>query len=93
MGFHKVSGRWVPRQLTPELKERGVDACEELLRRYEIEGDAFLQRIETGDESWVHYFQPETKRASRVSPFNFTEAQKIPHTAFRWESDADALLG
>ena len=22
LGFHKVSARWVPRQLTPELKER-----------------------------------------------------------------------
>jgi hypothetical protein len=29
--FHKVSARWVPRQLTPELKQRRVDACEELL--------------------------------------------------------------
>lgn len=63
--FHKVSARWVPKQLTPELKQRRVDACGELLRRYEAEGDAFLARIVTGDESWVHYHQPETKRASK----------------------------
>jgi len=31
--FHKVSARWVPRQLTAELKERRVDACQELLKR------------------------------------------------------------
>ena len=31
LGFHKVPARWVPRQLTTELKERRVDACEELL--------------------------------------------------------------
>jgi histone-lysine N-methyltransferase SETMAR len=42
-----------------------VDACQELLRRYETEGDGFLQRIVTGDESWVHHFQPETKKASK----------------------------
>ena len=65
LGFRKVSARWVPRQLTPELKDRRVDACEEILQRYETEGDAFLQRVVTGDESWVHYFQPETKRASK----------------------------
>jgi len=29
--FHKVPARWVPRQLTAELKERRVDACQELL--------------------------------------------------------------
>ena len=36
--FHKVSARWVPRQLTAELKERRVDARQELLRRFEAEG-------------------------------------------------------
>ena len=63
--FHKVSARWVPRQLTPELRERRVDACEELLRRFEREGDGFLARIVTGDETWVHFHQLETKTASK----------------------------
>jgi histone-lysine N-methyltransferase SETMAR len=63
--FNKVSARWVPRQLTHELKERHVDACQERLRRYETEGDGFLQRIVTVNESWVHHFQPETKKASK----------------------------
>jgi len=63
--FHKVSARWVPRQLTPELRERLVDACEEILRRFEREGDGFLAKIVTGDETWVHFHQPETKRASK----------------------------
>jgi hypothetical protein len=49
--FRKASARWVPRHLTPELKERGVDDCEELLRRFEAEGDGFLARIVTGDET------------------------------------------
>ncbi|PNF33524.1 hypothetical protein B7P43_G17639 [Cryptotermes secundus] len=25
--FHKVSARWVPQQLTPELKDQRIDAC------------------------------------------------------------------
>jgi len=29
--FHKVSARWVPCQLTAELKKRCVDACQEFL--------------------------------------------------------------
>jgi hypothetical protein len=60
--FHKVSARWVPRQLTTQLKER-VDACQELLKRFEAVGDGHLGRIVTGDETWVHYHQPETKKA------------------------------
>jgi len=64
--FHKVSARWVPRQLTAELKERRVDACQEILKRFETEGDGFLGIIVTGDETWVHYHQPETKNASKA---------------------------
>jgi histone-lysine N-methyltransferase SETMAR len=41
--FHKVSARWVPRQLTANLKERRVDACQELLKHSESEGDGFLR--------------------------------------------------
>ena len=62
--FLKVSARWVPRQLTAELKERRVDASQELLKRFEA-GDGFLERIVMGDETWVHYHQPETKKASK----------------------------
>jgi hypothetical protein len=56
--FHKLSARWVPRQLTAELKERRVDACQELLKCFEAEGNGFLGRIVTGDETWVHYRKP-----------------------------------
>jgi uncharacterized protein YfbU (UPF0304 family) len=49
--FHKVSTSWVPSQLTAELKERRVDACQKLLKRFEAEGNDFLGRIVTGDET------------------------------------------
>ena len=63
--FHKVSASWVRRQRTAELNERRFDACRELLERFEAEGDGFLGRIVTGDETWVHYHQSETKKASK----------------------------
>ena len=62
--FHKLSARWVPHQLTAELKERRFDACQKLLKCFEAEGDGFLGRNVTGDETWVHYQQLETKKAS-----------------------------
>jgi hypothetical protein len=40
----KVPGRWVPCQLTAELRERCVDVCQEILKRFEAEGDGFLGR-------------------------------------------------
>ena len=52
--FHKLSARWVPRQLTVELKERRVGACQELLKRCEAEVNDFLGRTVTGDDIWVY---------------------------------------
>jgi len=49
--FHKLSAKWVPCQLTAELKERHVDTCQEHLRLFEAEGDGFLGKIVTGDET------------------------------------------
>ena len=50
--------------LTPENKQKRVEICDELLKRYREEGDQFLLNIVTGDESWIHHFDPEEKRLS-----------------------------
>ena len=42
-----------------------VQISETLLARYEEEGDAFIHRIVTCDETWVHHYTPETKGASK----------------------------
>jgi hypothetical protein len=50
--------------LTPEKKQKRVEICEELLKSYREEGDQFLLNIITGDESWIHDFDPEEKQLS-----------------------------
>jgi hypothetical protein len=47
--------------VTAELKQQGVDACEEHLWLLEAEGDGFLSRITTGDDNWMHYHQLDTE--------------------------------
>jgi len=34
------------------------------LKRYRKEGDQYLLNIVTGDESWIHHFDPEEKLVS-----------------------------
>ena len=74
--------------LTPELRERRVDACEEILRRFEREGDGFLARIFTGDETWVHFHKPETKRASKERRHSSSPKPK----KFRTEPSAGKVM-
>jgi len=38
-----------------------LDICEWLLDRYGAGGDHFLERIVTGDEIWIHHYEPESK--------------------------------
>jgi len=61
LGFHKVAARWVSRHLTEEHKRNCQHICSSLLERYGHEGDNFLNHIITGDETWVHHYEPETK--------------------------------
>lgn len=65
----RLCARWIPRLLTPEMKEARVSACEENLERVEEAGgwEHFRQLIVTGDETWVPFFDPPTKQESMVS--------------------------
>jgi histone-lysine N-methyltransferase SETMAR len=62
--FHKVSARWVPRQLKPHQQAARMAMSLDNLQRYNEEGVTMLERIVTGDETWVHHYQPESKQAS-----------------------------
>jgi len=64
LGFRKVSARWVPRLFTEDHKQQRLKVCKRLLARYEAEGEAFLHRIVTCDETWVHHYTLESKQAS-----------------------------
>ena len=61
LGYTKVCSRWLPHMLTSEKKQKHVEIREELLKCYREEGDQFLLNIVTGDESWIHHFDPEEK--------------------------------
>jgi len=66
LGMHKVCARWVPRLLRPEERETRVAASREFLRRWETEGTSFLHRIVTTDETWLSFYDPDTKQASMI---------------------------
>ncbi|KAJ4444773.1 hypothetical protein ANN_06570 [Periplaneta americana] len=62
--FKKVCARWVPKNLTPEHKMQCLGAALTFLQRYHDDGNEFLDRIVTGDETWISHFTLETKQQS-----------------------------
>ncbi|XP_033224918.1 uncharacterized protein LOC117177919 [Belonocnema kinseyi] len=63
--YRKVTVRWVPKLLNFEQKFTRLEVCRRLLMRYEAEGDGFLTRIFTIDETWVCYYTSESKVSSK----------------------------
>jgi len=60
----KKCARWVPHVLTTEQKASRVSISSAHLRRFRREGNAFLNRIITGDETWIRSYEPLLKRQS-----------------------------
>ena len=61
--FHKVCACWVPCRLTEKQKLFRIGLSLQHLNRYTEEGEDFMARIVTRDESWMHHFQPESIRS------------------------------
>ena len=57
----KVSEQWVPHLLFAKEKEVRVRLSPAFLRRWRKNGMQFLNRIITTDETWVNFYDPETK--------------------------------
>jgi hypothetical protein len=48
-------------------KQTRLDICQQNLDLSDKEGDAFLDRIITDDETWIHHYEPEFKQQRRNS--------------------------
>lgn len=55
--YHNVSARYVPRHITPELKQRRIDTCQEILRSFEEYGDGFISINVTGHQTGFHDYE------------------------------------
>lgn len=61
LDMRKISARWVPRLLSDDDKKRRMGAALEFLQEYNEVGHEILDRVVTGDESWIHFWTPESK--------------------------------
>jgi hypothetical protein len=93
--FRKLWARWVPRELKHREKMNQMGLSLQHLLWYADEGEDMLNRTFTGDESWVHQWQPKSKCAPvqwkhpsspSTKEFKVTpSARKVMLTVF-WDS-------
>lgn len=97
----KVTTKWVPRLLTVDMRANRLECCEQLCEEFDAGPDDFIARIVTGDESWIHHFDPETQQEARQWKHSSsptpkrgrarTSAGKILMTVF-WDCQGIVLL-
>ena len=65
LGMSKVCTKWIPKTLSPHQRQDHVDISTEHLGYFSRERDYNLQRVVTGDESWLRHYDPPTKLECR----------------------------
>lgn len=64
LGLILKCARWIPKVLTKEQKNFRVAASKENLTLYYQDPEFFENQLVTGDETYIHHYEPETKRQS-----------------------------
>lgn len=62
--MRRVVARWVPKLLTTQQLQEREKTCKDLLSLHDPDPSHFFNQLVTGDESWFHFFEPETKQQS-----------------------------
>jgi len=71
----KICAKMVPKNLSQDQKDNRRDRCLDVLEH--IENDpSFLERVITGDESWIFKYDSETKRQSQKCILQPHQGQK-----------------
>jgi len=65
LGMRKLSAQWVPRLLNPDNKRNRETTSEQCLTLFKRNPKEFLRRFVTVDETWSHWYTPETKEQSK----------------------------
>ncbi|GFT99034.1 putative DD34D transposase [Trichonephila clavipes] len=62
--MRKLCSKWVPRELTIDQKQQRIDDSKQCLELFNRNQSEFLRLYVTMDETWLHYFPPESNRQS-----------------------------
>ena len=84
----KVSARWVPRNLQVQDRQQRMQLSSQLLELYRRDPEDFHLRLVTGDETWVHHWDPESKIAS----MQWKHSDSPPPRKFRIQSSAGKVM-
>ena len=66
LGLKKICARWIPHLLDSKQKYDRVKKAKKILQTFSKYDQNKFSAFVTGDETWIHYFEPKLKSANRV---------------------------
>ena len=66
LNMRRICASWIPKMLNTDQKRLRVECCKQLLKRFEREGEKFMDRIVAVDETWISLYTPDTKAQSTM---------------------------
>ena len=88
LGMSKISARWVPRNLNMQDRQQRVESSQELLEVYNANPEDFHTRLVTGEEIWLHHWDPDTKKES----MQWKQPGSPPPKKFRTQPSASKVM-
>ena len=64
LDMRKLTVKWVRKCLNADQKRQRCQTSEQLLEFLRLDPNDFLSRLVTMDETWLYYYDPETKQQS-----------------------------
>ena len=78
LDLRKVCARWVPHLLTEEQKTQRLKCARELLKTYKGCNSRVISNLLTGDESWVHMFEPQRRADNKQWKLKYQKRPYVP---------------
>lgn len=84
----KLHARWIPHILKDHEKENRMESARSLLNRFRRWGEKGMRGIVTGDETYLHFFEP----ASRTERMTWRQPGEAPPTSQRPSAFTEKVL-
>jgi len=76
--LRKVCARWIPHLLTEDQKRQRVRIAPQLLDIYKNADQNRMNEIVTGDETWVYFYEPDSKEENKCGSVKMTNGPRLP---------------
>ena len=73
--------------MSEDQKQQRVTVCQDIIERLEDDPD-LLGRVNTGDESWIFEYDPETRRQLSVEKSGITKTKESKDVEVEGQGDA-----